>query len=296
MAVVIHGTTGIDTPDLDITGTGARIEADFSSATHTDRTLFQTSTVNGDTFIGAIPNGSAINSAFHAYNSTDIDNSSIAQLLCSDVLVRLAAVRTGSGAFLPLTFFTSNLERMRIHEDGTISVGSSSSNGLFYIFSSANITRQRIEGYGAGAGFGTTYAAANDTSAPACRFLNAAGTQVGSIATTGAATAYNTSSDYRLKENVRSMDDSFIRIAALRPVTFTWKQTGQQGRGFLAHELQEVFPQAVSGEKDAMNEDGTPAYQGVDASFLIADLVACIQEQQVMINELRNRVVALESR
>ncbi len=101
---------------------------------------------------------------------------------------------------------------------------------------------------------------------------------VGRIQTTGSATAYVTSSDYRLKENIQPMTGALEKVAALKPVTYTWKADGSDGQGFIAHELQAVCPDAVIGEKDAVDADGKPQYQGIDVSFLVGTLTAAIQE------------------
>jgi len=104
------------------------------------------------------------------------------------------------------------------------------------------------------------------------------GSSVGTITTTLSATAYNTSSDYRLKENVAPMTGALATVAQLKPVTYTWKVDGSDGQGFIAHELQAVVPDCVTGEKDAVDADGKPVYQGIDTSFLVATLTAAIQE------------------
>jgi hypothetical protein len=101
---------------------------------------------------------------------------------------------------------------------------------------------------------------------------------VGNIQTNGSSTAYNTSSDYRLKENIAPMTGALAIVSALKPVTYKWKVDGSDGQGFIAHELAEVMPDAVCGEKDAINEKGKPIYQSVDTSFLVATLTAAIQE------------------
>jgi len=103
-------------------------------------------------------------------------------------------------------------------------------------------------------------------------------TTVGNIVCTTTGTAYNTTSDYRLKENVLPMQGALARVAALKPVTYTWKADGSNGEGFIAHELAEVCPAAVSGEKDAVYSNGNPRYQGIDTSYLVSTLVAAIQE------------------
>ena len=118
---------------------------------------------------------------------------------------------------------------------------------------------------------------------------------LGGINTSGSTTTYANLSDYRVKENINPMLNALEKVALLKPCIFTYKTDGTNGQGFIAHELQEVFPDAVVGEKDAVNADGNPVYQGVDTSFLVATLTAAIQEQQALITSLTARITALES-
>jgi hypothetical protein len=127
--------------------------------------------------------------------------------------------------------------------------------------------------------------------------------QVGSVSTTTSATAYNTSSDYRLKNTIAPMTGALDKVALLKPVTYKWNVDGSDGQGFIAHELQEVVEGCVTGAKDAVetytdeegNEATRPKYQGIDTSFLVATLTAAIQEQQALITALTTRITALES-
>jgi hypothetical protein len=127
-------------------------------------------------------------------------------------------------------------------------------------------------------------------------FENSIGTNVGAITHNNTNTSYTTSSDYRLKENIVPMTGALAIVQALKPVTYKWKQDGSDGQGFIAHELQEVVPDCVSGEKDAVDAEGKPVYQGVDTSFLVATLTAAIQEQQTIINDLKARIETLEAK
>jgi hypothetical protein len=127
-----------------------------------------------------------------------------------------------------------------------------------------------------------------------CRFYNNALSSVGTITSSGSATAYNTSSDYRLKNTIAPMTGALAKVALLKPVTYKWNADGSDSEGFIAHELAEVCPQAVAGEKDAVNAEGKPVYQGIDTSFLVATLTAAIQEQQIMIEQLKADVAALK--
>jgi hypothetical protein len=114
------------------------------------------------------------------------------------------------------------------------------------------------------------------------------GTIVGSISVTGSATAYNTSSDYRLKNSVLPMTTGLATLAALNPVTYKWNADDSDGEGFIAHELAEVIPLAVTGAKDAVDADGNPVHQGVDYSKIVVHLVAAIQELKAELDQLKN--------
>jgi len=127
-------------------------------------------------------------------------------------------------------------------------------------------------------------------------FNSGTGTRVGQIIVNASTTTYSTSSDYRLKEDVLPMTGALAKVAQLKPCTYKWKADGSNGEGFIAHELQAVCPDAVTGEKDAVNEDGSIKPQGIDTSFLVATLTAAIQEQQAMIEELKAKVAALEAK
>jgi hypothetical protein len=120
-------------------------------------------------------------------------------------------------------------------------------------------------------------------------------TQVGSINLTSGATAYVTSSDYRLKQDIAPMTGALAKVAALKPVTYKWKEDGSDGQGFIAHELAEVVPQCVSGDKDAVKEDGSIDPQGIDTSFLVATLTAAIQEQQALITAQASAITQLQA-
>jgi hypothetical protein len=91
------------------------------------------------------------------------------------------------------------------------------------------------------------------------------------------------------------MTGALAKVAALKPVVYKWNADGSDGEGFIAHELQEVVPECVTGEKDAVDAEGNPQYQGIDTSFLVATLTAAIQEQQAIITALTARVEALEA-
>ena len=116
------------------------------------------------------------------------------------------------------------------------------------------------------------------------------GTQVGNVVISASATAYNTSSDYRLKENVDYTWDATTRLKQLKPARFNFiaDSTNTLVDGFIAHEVSNIVPEAITGVKDATNDDGSIKPQGIDQSKLVPLLVKTIQE-------LEARITALES-
>ena len=186
------------------------------------------------------------------------------------------AFYTGSGSGVP--------ERMRIDSSGNLLVG---------------LTSSTIGGDGGKLlidnGSGLSLLANRTGDGNIVRWYRT-NTQVGSINLTSGATAYVTSSDYRLKEDIAPMTGALAKVAALKPVTYKWKLDGSNGQGFIAHELAEVVPQCVSGDKDAVKEDGSIDPQGIDTSFLVATLTAAIQEQQALITQLQADVAALKAK
>ncbi len=184
-------------------------------------------------------------------------------------------------------FYTNNSERMRIDSSGNLIINNTAQ------FGSGRVSVRYVPGVSTGVSFLPT----TDSSGPTpLIFLNATGSAVGSVTTTGSGTAYNTSSDYRLKENIAPMTGALDKVSALKPCTYTWKSTGEESQGFIAHELAEVVPECVTGEKDAVDAEGNPVYQGIDTSFLVATLTAAIQEQQAIINDLKARIETLEAK
>ena len=108
----------------------------------------------------------------------------------------------------------------------------------------------------------------------------------GSIGITATATAYNTTSDHRLKEDYKPVEDSVTKVLALQPRNFKWKDDGTRSDGFIAHELEEVYPDVVTGDKDAVGKSGDPHYQVVDHSKLVPLLTSALQDALIRIEKL----------
>lgn len=176
-------------------------------------------------------------------------------------------------------FTNNNVERARIDSSGNLLVGTTSASGnagIQFLPSSGVASIDHVSGTSSGAFYYS---------------FNYAGSSIGSVSQTGtSAVLYNTTSDYRRKFNVKDLTGSGAFIDALKPRTFDW-DSGEKGVGFIAHEFAEVSPSSVAGEKDAVDSDGKPIYQAMQASSaeVIANLVAELQS-------VRQRLAALESK
>jgi hypothetical protein len=132
------------------------------------------------------------------------------------------------------------------------------------------------------------------TSGTATVAFRTAGVEKGYIAWTNSATSYSTTSDYRLKNTVAPMTGALAKVALLKPCTYKWKADGSDGEGFIAHELAEVCPSAVTGAKDAVDTEGNPQYQGIDTSFLVATVVAALQELKAELDTVKAELAAMK--
>jgi hypothetical protein len=206
--------------------------------------------------------------------------------------------RSGAIRFLTLDSGTE-AERMRIDSSGNLLINRTSAGTdvakLSITAASAGQNGLFIDGWGSGICNGAIFRTAVSASSTCIEFKYLSSV-IGGIFTTSSATSYVTSSDYRLKENIAPMTDALSTVAKLKPVTYKWKADGSDGQGFIAHELAEVVPDCVTGEKDAVDDKGKPQYQGIDTSFLVATLTAAIQEQQALIENLTTRLSALENK
>jgi len=195
---------------------------------------------------------------------------------------------------------TGGSGKLRVSGGGDAFIASYSSPSAGYFFSSNSADAPCVEIFqGRFNKAGLTMSANNTGTVTQIDFFQT-GSSRGSISTNNSTTAYNTSSDYRLKENIQPMTGALVKVAALKPCTYKWKADGSDGEGFIAHELAEVVPDCVTGEKDGIetytdedgNEQTRPRYQGIDTSFLVATLTAAIQEQQAIIESLKARLDA----
>jgi hypothetical protein len=238
----------------------------------------------GTTAGGSITSGSAIGTVVF----TDSAGGEFGLITCEadgntgtgDYPGRLVFSTTADGASSPT-------ERMRILSTGSV---------LFSTDTEASITSATANGH---MWYESTqsWASSRSTTGGASHFVfyNPNGV-VGTIQTSASATSYNTSSDYRLKENVTPVTDGITRLQQLKPSRFNFiADSDRTVDGFLAHEVQTIVPEAITGEKDAVDDEGNPEYQGIDQSKLVPLLTAALQEAIGEIESLKARVAALET-
>jgi hypothetical protein len=194
-----------------------------------------------------------------------------------------------TGSSIPLGFgVNGSTSQVTIDTSGNVLVNAASANAKF----NTETTGNSVAGFFKNDTSGYQTVTVQNAGAAGTRYLIwfiAGTTDVGYITSNGTGVTYATLSDYRLKDSPQPMTGALDKIAQLKPCTYTWKSSGETGQGFIAHELQSVFPEAVAGEKDEVDANGKPVYQGVDTSFLVATLVAAVQELQAKVAVLEGK-------
>lgn len=192
-----------------------------------------------------------------------------------------------------LSFFSGATERARITDGGAFIVGTDTVTS--WTSNSANIGSKTSA---AGQQCFSAWNAANSGTRYFAYFgVGSTFSAVGSITSTGSTTAYNTSSDYRLKENVIEVTDGIDRVKLLKPSRFNFiADPDTTVDGFLAHEVADVVPEAITGTKDEVDDDGNPKYQGIDQSKLVPLLTAALQEAITKIESLETEMITVKSR
>ena len=215
---------------------------------------------------------------------TVVDDLTISDKIIHDgdtnTAIRFPAVDT-------VTVETNGTERMRINSTGFVFIGSTGT--------SPNTANLNLICSSSVASISSDVSGGSNSLRTHFVFSNGNGV-VGSITTNGSATAYVTSSDYRLKENITLLDGAIARLNQLPVHRFNFiADPDTVVDGFIAHEAAAVVPESVTGEKDEEDENGNPVYQGIDQSKLVPLLTAALQEAIAKIEALEARITALEA-
>lgn len=215
--------------------------------------------------------------------------SSDVTLQAGNVIMATSGKGITTGSAIPLGFgVNGSTSQVTIDTSGNVLVNAASANAKF----NTETTGNSVAGFFKNNTSGYQTVTVQNAGASGTRYLEwfvAGTTDVGYITSDGTGVTYATLSDYRLKDSPQPMTGALDKIAQLKPCTYTWKSSGETGQGFIAHELQSVFPDAVAGEKDGVDANGNPVYQGVDTSFLVATLVAAVQELQAKVAALEGK-------
>jgi len=305
---------GTTSPDSDLSLTSPV----YTSGGDDNGIRFQNQNNNGDAIVQSYYSGTTPSALLHGANIylstgaafTPFDNTKANSYILQNTNgnIEFATASTGTAS-----------ERMRIDSSGNVIMGATSSlhtESVLHVkqknTSSGNNACIALQNQNA-SGVSGVYTIV---------FRNNSGTLVGSITNTSSATAYNTSSDYRLKENDVDMTGAIARVKQLQPKRFNFIADADDTTvdGFMAHEVQTVVPEAITGthneveiwtqdEIDAgdapdntnagdnkLDGDGNtiPVYQGIDQSKLVPLLTGALQEAIAKIEALETRVQALE--
>lgn len=289
MAITLNGTTGITTPAVTnngaYTGDGVSFADNTPSNTLVTDTsgnvLVGTTSADGKLSIGGATTGIIYQSTKNTGGNLflGIESSAGGGLISGGSAYASQIFTQGATA---LQFGTNNNVRATIDSSGKLLVGATSSFG-------GKLQSTGVAGVSSAASFKP-----GQNGDGTLEWFNASNGYVGAVTVNASTVVYGGTSDYRLKDNVAPMTGALAKISALKPVTYTWKIDGEAGEGFIAHELQQVCPSAVVGEKDAINEDGSIKPQQIDTSFLVATLTAAIQELKAELDTVKTELATLK--
>lgn len=286
----------------------AKIKGDFSNATVGSRTAFQTSTTNGNTLLEVIPDGTATTAQITLNGASDPANTATFQVQNVGTEVRLNASKRGTGSYTPMTFYTSDLERMRIAANGRVGISTTNPSHALTVGDGTGTIEATVNGANSGTGggaavstrvngtaviaignlsgiIGGTYAAnptiwGSGTTFKVVNLTAGAGTNAMKWDSANNNWTYDTSSA-RFKENIRPSQYGLNAVKQLAPKQFAYIEGKREDVGFIAEEVAPVLPELVMLDKDGLPES-------VSYDRLTAVLCKAIQE-------LSARVEALEA-
>lgn len=263
--------------------------------------------VEGDTNIqGNLRVDKSANAQVAQFNSTgntyiELQRNGVQELFLQTTSTE-AFVATGNNK--PLHFSVNGSTRQRLDINGSVMFGPavptgganvSNTRGLTLYSPSSSTNYMWYTGGNSYLSYLETRNTTTNNTTGFFAFINHNASQIGSITVNGSGVSYNIASDYRLKKDVVSLTGALGRVCNMNPCSFTWKESNQPSEGFLAHELAEVVPYAVSGNKDAVNGDGSILAQQVSLSNVVPVLAAAIKELKSLVDAQAARIATLEA-
>ena len=271
--IVASGNVGIGTSTID---SALHIEQDASGVTETSGSTLKIHNTNASGRSKISLHNSAETASGSIYYDTDVGG---------------LALQGDTGAIVTINTAGNN-ERMRIDTDGHVHIANTAHvinvNEIFSVTGKTGMEHS---------GSAPLHIMRLSDTGVAINFGNQGIDGVGSISVGTASTSYNTSSDYRLKENVADMTGAIARVKQLAPKRFNFITDPDDTTvdGFLAHEAQTVVPEAVIGTHNEVDDDGNAVMQGIDQSKLVPLLTGALQEAIAKIETLETKVAALEA-
>jgi hypothetical protein len=275
---LIFATDGDGNQDNDTSGLSERMRIDSSGnvgigGSPTNYSDHKTLSLYGNTGTGA---------GFIEFNDTSGNADAVIFSDDGNLFINADYDNTASSSSIRFRVDGSS-EKMRIDSSGNLLHGVQSTSAGF--ITDGGIILRQDNGHYMQIASGTT------SDADLIVFYKKSGsgvTLLGSISSSGNNLVYGGQSDYRLKENIKPLKNGLQKLKKLNPVQFDWKETGGTNEGFIAHEVQDICKEAVSGEKDG------EVMQRMDYGRITPILVKAIQEQQTIIDDLKSRIETLE--
>jgi hypothetical protein len=298
---LVFNTAGVER--FRIAATSPRIQGNFSQGATSSFLMFQDSTAGALTSVGALPNASSGLAQYAAYNSNSPDNAGFLRCGVDATTAYVISDRTGTGTYLPLQFRTNGAEKMRVTLNGYLLIGQQNEDNITTRVAGVSLNPVgNIRLRASGAQLDLSQSSSSGTN---IQFYTDNGSNIvtaGNISSNGSTTAYNTSSDYRLKTSLKPMIGALESLKQIKFQTWIWETDGRVGEGTVAHELagiQNPIPDAVQGEKDAVkigkSGEEVPDYQCVDYSKLVPRIGCAVQELSDKLDAALKRIAELEA-
>lgn len=306
MTAIFNGDTGIE---IDMVTGAPRIRGDFSNASVASRVMFQSNTVNGNSYVGVAPNGAGTVSGWTASNSSDPSNASSLATYINASTAIVDSGKIGGGSYLPLAFRTGGVEQMRIDTSGNLGIGVSPTNPLTITKAASGdwlclLTNSAANPYGIRVNYSTADPNNTSNSFFSGYGNNGAYVERVTLRSNGGIANYSANnvnlSDRREKENFAPAKDYLDVICAIPVQTYNYIDQNHDedpGKtlGVVAQDVQAVAPELVT-ESNWGDEENPKMRLSIYQTDMQYALMKCIQELKAKNDALEQRIAALEGK